>query len=55
MRTFRWYHHSGPEGCNPFWILFPPWWAKKVHVPIRLSDLVESARRGARAVRYPEK
>src|ERR1044071_5098992 len=50
---FRWYHHSGPEGCNPLWLLFRPWWARKTHVPIRLSDLVESARCGQWSVQYP--
>ncbi len=54
MGGFRWCHHSGPEGCNPLWLLFPPWWARKKHVPIRLGDLVESARRGVWAVQYPE-
>jgi hypothetical protein len=54
MQGLRWYHHSGPEGCNPVWLLFPTWWAGKTHVPIRLSDLVESARSGVWAVKYPE-
>src|SRR3954462_15694735 len=54
MAGFRWYHHSGPEGCNPLWLFSPPWWARQAHVPIRLSDLVESARRGTWAVQYPE-
>lgn len=53
MDRFRWYHHSGPEGCNPFWLVFKPWWARKPHVPIRLSDLIESARRGEWSVQYP--
>jgi hypothetical protein len=53
MDGFRWHHHSGPEGCNPLWLVFKPWWAHKTHVPIRLSDLVESARRGVWVVRYP--
>lgn len=25
MDGFRWYHHSGEEGCNPLWLLFRPW------------------------------
>lgn len=53
MDGFRWYHHSGPEGCNPFWLIFRPWWERKTHVPIRLSDLIESARRGEWCVQYP--
>jgi hypothetical protein len=53
MDGFRWYHHTGPEGCNPLWLVFRPWWARKTHVPIRLSDLVESARRGEWCVQYP--
>lgn len=52
MDGFRWYHHSGPEGCNPFWLVFKPWWARKPHIPIRLVDLVESARSGQWTVRY---
>ena len=51
---FRWYHHTGPEGFNLLWLLFKPWWARKTHVPVRLSDLVASAQQGVWAVRYPE-
>jgi hypothetical protein len=51
---FRWYHHTSAEGCNPFWIFFPPWWARKTHIPIRLKDLVESARCGEWKIQYPE-
>jgi hypothetical protein len=54
MRDFRWYHHSGPEGCNPLWLFYRPWWARKTHVPIRLADLIESARSGVWCIRYPE-
>jgi hypothetical protein len=54
MDGFRWYHHSAPEGCNPLWLLFKPWWARKTRVPIRLSDLVMSARSGEWGVQYPE-
>ncbi len=50
---FRWYHHTRPEGCNPLWLLFKPWWARKTRVPIRVGDLVESARRGVWCVTYP--
>jgi len=50
---FRWYHHTGPEGCNPLWLLSRPWWAKRIHVPIRLADMVESARRGVWSIEYP--
>lgn len=54
MDDFRWYHHTGPEGCNPLWLFYKPWWARKTHVPVRLGDLVESARQGVWVVRYPE-
>lgn len=54
VSSFRWYHHSGPEGCNPLWLIFKPWWARKTHVPIRLSDLVESAKQQKWTVTYPE-
>jgi hypothetical protein len=50
---FRWYHHTGPEGCNPLWLLVKPWWARMTRVPIRVGDLVESARRGVWCVTYP--
>lgn len=53
MEGFRWYHHSGPEGCNPLWLLFAPWWARKTHVPIRIADLVASARSGEWCLPYP--
>jgi hypothetical protein len=53
MDGFRWYHHSGEEGCNPLWLLVKPWWARKTHVSIRLSDLVASARTGEWCVQYP--
>ncbi len=53
MNGFQWHRHSGPEGCNPLYLFVKPWWARKPHVPIRLLDLVESARRGEWSVRYP--
>jgi hypothetical protein len=53
MDGFRWYHHSGEEGCNPLWLLFRPLWMRKTRIPIRLTDLVESARRGEWCVQYP--
>ena len=59
MRDYRWYYHGPPESAfNPVCILMRlvrrPWWASKTHIPIRLSDLVESARRGVWCVTYPE-
>jgi hypothetical protein len=54
VSAFRWYHHTGPEGCNPLWLLFKPWWARKTRVPIRLSDLVESAKAQRWTIAYPE-
>jgi hypothetical protein len=51
---FRWYHHTGPDGCNPLWLFYRPWWARKTYVPIRLADLLESARRGRWSIEYPE-
>lgn len=54
LRSFRWYHHTGPEGCNPLWLLYRPWWARKTHIPIRLADLVESAKDGVWSVKYPD-
>jgi len=54
VSAFRWYHHTGPEGCNPLWLIFKPWWARKTHVPIHLSDLVASARQHQWTIAYPE-
>ncbi len=54
MRDLRWYHHTGPEGCNPLWLFYRPLWNRKTHVPIRLSDLIESSRRGVWGIKYPE-
>ena len=51
---YRWYHHTGPEGCSPLWLLRKPWWARKTQIPIAVRDLVESARRGRWSIRYPE-
>ncbi len=53
MEGFRWYHHSGPEGCDPVNLLLKPWWRRKTHVPIRLSDLISSARTGEWCIQYP--
>lgn len=54
MANYRWYHHHGPEGCNPLWIIFPPWWTRKKHIPIRIADLIEAARTGAWPIAYPD-
>lgn len=54
VNGFRWYHHTGPDGCNPLWLFYRPWWARKTYVPIRLLDLIESARRGQWSIEYPE-
>lgn len=52
MDEYRWYYHHGSEGCNPLWLIFPPLWMRK-HIPIRLADLVESARARKWCVVYP--
>ena len=53
MDGFLWYHHSDPEGCNPFWLIFRPWWLAKTYVPIRLRDLIDAACTGTWCVKYP--
>jgi Protein of unknown function (DUF1493) len=53
MTGFRWYHHSGPEGCNPIWLLFPPWWVGKTQIPIRVGDLIRSAQARVWSIEYP--
>ena len=50
---YRWHQHSGPEGCNPLWLLRKPWWAREEQIPIRVGDLVASARAGTWTIRYP--
>ncbi|MGC9943235.1 MAG: DUF1493 family protein [Verrucomicrobiota bacterium] len=59
VTSFRWYHHTGPECVsivtNIRSLFSKPWWARKTYVPIRLSDLVESAKRGAWVIQYPER
>jgi acyl carrier protein len=54
MSGYRWYHHHGPEGCNPFWLIFRPWWMRKTHIPIRVAVLVEAARTRTWPITYPE-
>ena len=54
MASYRWYHHHGPEGCNPLWLIVRPWWMRKTHIPIRVADLIEAARTGVWPLAYPE-
>ena len=54
LSDYRWYHHSEPEGCNPFWLIVRPWWAKARHIPLTVDDLVRSAREGKWSVEYPD-
>ena len=54
MANYRWYHHHGSEGCNPFWLIFRPWWMRKTHIPLRVADLIEAARTRAWPITYPE-
>ena len=53
MTGFRWEHHSGPEGCNPLWLILPPWWSRSTYIPIRVRDLINSARCRKWSIRYP--
>lgn len=54
ISNYRWYHHTGPEGCNPLWVFYRPWWSKKTHIPIRVADLVDGAYTGTWPIVYPE-
>jgi hypothetical protein len=60
VSSFRWYHHTGPECINNFyqlWCVFAlrkMWWKRKTYIPIHVCNLVESARRGAWIIQYPE-
>jgi hypothetical protein len=55
LDNFQWYYHSGPEGggCNPLWLFYRPQCERMAYVPIRLSDLIESACSGVWCVQYP--
>ena len=55
LDDFRWYHHGGPEGCNPFWFFIRPWWARKTYIPVTVRVLLEPVRSGRWVVEYPEK
>lgn len=53
ISDYRWYCHSGPEGCGLFHMIwFFRWFWKPI--PIRLIDLIQSARIGKWCVRYPD-
>ncbi|WP_082858777.1 DUF1493 family protein [Planctomyces sp. SH-PL62] len=45
ISEFRWERHTSPEGCTLLWMIFTSWRPQK-HVPIRLLDLIDSARAG---------
>ena len=52
MRDYRWYHHSGMEGCNPLWFILPPWWMRAKQIPVRVADLVTAAESGRWPIVY---
>ena len=54
VANYRWYHHHGTEGCNPPWLIVRPWWIRKTHIPIRMSDLIEAANTKVWPITYPE-
>jgi hypothetical protein len=55
LTGYRWYEHAAPEvGCNPFWLISPPWWLRRKRIPIRVADLIDAARTGTWPIRYPE-
>ena len=54
VANYRWYHHHGPEGCNPLWLIVRPWWMRKTHIPIRMADLIEAANTKVWPITYPE-
>ncbi len=54
VQAYRWFHHHGPEGFNPLWLLIPPWWDQTLYIPITVGDLVESSFSGKWSVRYPD-
>lgn len=53
MAGFRFYHHFGPEGCNPWWLLVRPWWMRVADVPLTVGDLEDGARAGQWDFPYP--
>lgn len=54
ISSYRWYHHTGPEGFNPLSVIFRPWWHDASRIPIRVTDLVRSAQNGAWDFDYPD-
>ena len=52
MSEYRWYEHHGLEGCNPLWLLMPPWWAQRGKVPVRVADLVSAVEEGRWMIEY---
>lgn len=52
LSAFRFYHHFGPEGCNPWWLVVRPWWARVRHLPLTVGDLEDAARAGRWAYPY---
>ena len=54
LTGFKFYHHFGPEGCNPFWLIVRPWWQRIERMPITVQDLVEAARAGRWLMQYPD-
>lgn len=53
LTSFRFYHHFGPEGCNPFWLFVRPWWARVAHLPLTVGDFEDAARAGRWQYEYP--
>lgn len=45
MSKFDFKRHFSPEGFNPFLILFPSWWRRKLQ-SITIRDLVKAAETG---------
>jgi hypothetical protein len=54
MTNYRWEHHSGVEGINPLWILWPPWWDRAERIPIDMKSLLDGIQHHRWMLQYPE-
>ena len=52
--AYCWYRHHCGEGCDPFWLVLPAWWHEVPKIPIRVTDLVQSARLGVWSIGCPD-
>jgi hypothetical protein len=55
LSGYKWYYHADPDGWNPLWTIWKPWWRSVEKIPIRVADLVDTARQKHWTIRYPDR